>query len=102
MTRGTLKRPASRAASGALASAASRSSDGRDARRRRSASCPPIDVRGRRHAGRVDLLHGVGVREDVAELTRKEFGFRGIELQVRERGDGVDLRPRESGGHARC
>ena len=101
MTRGTRKRPASRAASGALASAAR----GRATGRTSSGAIGGVargEVRGRRHAGRVDLLHRVGVGEDVAELAREQFHFGGIELEVRERGDRLDLRSRESGGHAKC
>ena len=52
-------------------------------------------VRRRRHAARVDLLKLAGVREDVAELSRKQFHFGRVELEMGERGDRFDLRSRQ-------
>ena len=101
MTRGTLKKPASSAASGALASASSRSSDGQDLVGA-IGGVPGDDRCGRRDAGGVDLLHLLGVGEDVAELPGEQINFRGVELEVRERGDGRDLVPCESRRHAKC
>ena len=54
------------------------------------------DARGGRHAGRVDLLHLVGVVEDIAELPREQIELLLVELEVRERGNRLDLGPCES------
>ena len=100
MTRGTLKKPASSAGVRARSRApSSRSSDGRTSSGR-SAAWRVDDAGGRRDAGRVDLLHLVGVREDVAELAREQLDLVGVELEVRERGDRRDLRRGESAGMA--
>jgi hypothetical protein len=58
--------------------------------------------RGGRDAGGVNLLHNLGVREDVAELAREEIDFRRVELEVRQRGNGRDLVSGKSRRHARC
>ena len=58
------------------------------------------DAGGRRHAGRVDLLHLVGVVEDVAELAREQVDLVLVELEIRERGDRLDIRTSESRGMA--
>ena len=59
----------------------SRSSDGRTSSGR-SAAWRVDDAGGRRHAGRVDLLHLLGVAEDVAELAGEQLDLRGVELEV--------------------
>ena len=84
MTRGTLKRPASRLASGAFARASSRL-ERRVDRVRTVGFVPRHDAGGRRNAGGVDVLDLVGVVENVAELTRVELDFLLVEPQVRER-----------------
>ena len=101
MTRGTLNRPASRLASGALASAAVRSSDGTH-RVGTVGFMPRDDARRRRNAGRVDVLDLVGVFENLAELARVQLDFFLVEPQVRERSDGFDLRSGERRGHGKC
>ena len=102
MTRGTLKKPASSAASGALRSAASRSSDGRTWSGR-SDSWRVTHVRGRRDAGRVDRQHLVGVPEEVAELTREQLAPRaGSSSSWASAAIGGDLRSGEFCGHGKC
>jgi hypothetical protein len=50
----------------------------------------------------LDLLHDLGVGEDVAELAREQIDFRRVELEVRQRGNGRDLVPSKSRRHAKC
>ncbi len=78
-------------ASGALASAAVRSSDGCTTSAR-SASCARDDAGGRRHSRGVDVLDLVGVFEDVAELARVELDFGLVEAKMRECSNRFDLR----------
>ena len=101
MTRGTLKNPASSAASGALASASSRSSDGRTSSGRSAAWRVSTLAVGGTPVG-VDLLHLVGVGEDVAELAREQVDLGRVELEVRERGDLRDLFAGENRRHGKC
>ncbi len=90
ITRGTLKRPASRAASGALASASG-------ARQRRhdhvfAAHALFVEhVRRRLHALRIDFGHLLRVAEDVRELTREQVAFAVGQRQVGQRRDALDL-----------
>ena len=91
MTRGTLKNPAPSAGVGALASASSRA-------KRWPHLVGAIGGHSREHAGRrrnaarVDLLHLVGVGEDIAELLSRTSRSRFVvELELRERGDGRHL-----------
>ena len=57
------------------------------------------EVRSWGDAAGVNLLHLVGVLEDLAELPRKQIQLRGIELEIGERGDRLDLFSREGCGH---
>jgi len=52
-----------------------------------------------RDAGRVDPLELVGVREDIAQLSREQVELRGIEIQMGEGGDGGHALSGEFGGH---
>src|SRR5207248_3970118 len=55
---------------------------------------------GGRDARRVHELHLIGVREDVAELLRKEVELRDVEVEVGERRNCGDLFSCETRGHA--
>ena len=75
ITRGTLKRPASSAASGALASSSDRDSVGR---RHVVAIDRTIQhLRGRRDAGRVERANLFDVGQDVAELPGEQVELLG-------------------------
>ncbi len=69
----------------------SRSSDGRTSSGR-SAACRATTLAVGGTPVVSMLLHLVGVREDVAELAREQLDLGGVELEMRERGDGRDLR----------
>ena len=60
------------------------------------------EAHGGRNTGGVDSLHLVGVLENAAELPRKEVEFVLVELEMRERCDGRDLRARQWRGHGKC
>ena len=102
MTRGTLKSPASSVGVGRVGQRLV-------AVERRPhlvgaiGGVPRDDVRGRRHAGRVDLLHLFGVGEDVAELAREELDLRSRRARgCASAAIALDLLARESGGHGKC
>jgi len=53
------------------------------------------DACGRRDAARVDLLDLIGIRENVAKLTREELDLRCVELEIGERCDFRNLLTRQ-------
>ena len=97
--RGTLKRPASRAASGAFESASGRGSDG-------DVLVRPLDrpiqhVRRGRDAGGVEAADLLDVVEDVTELPGEEIELARRELEPRQFGDPRYLRARQRRSHSR-
>ena len=65
--------------------ATARGSSSRSRRRRR------VDVRGGRDAGGIDRLHLLGVGEDVGELPGEQLLLLVGQLEMRERGDALDI-----------
>ena len=57
-----------------------------------------VHMRRRRDAGGIDGLELLGVVEDVGELTGEKRFLVVCELEVRKRGDALDVRNRQ-GGH---
>jgi len=60
------------------------------------------EVSGRRDPGGVGLLNLIGVRQNVAELSREQLDLGRVELEVGECGHRLDLLSGESGGHDKC
>ena len=90
ITLGTLNRPATRAASGAFASASSRRREGCGTSGRR-AEAIELDVRGRLDAGRVDGADLLHVGQDVGELAPQAAALVLGERQPGELGDAHDV-----------
>jgi hypothetical protein len=56
-------------------------------------------VGGGRDAARIDLLHLLGVRQDVGKLSGQQLLFFVAELEMRQRGDAFDVTDGEMRGH---